>query len=286
MERFKLTNFVSVIGMVANIFLFIIKIIVGLIFKSQAMLADSFNSIGDVFASLMSFVGNKIASGESDDDHNFGHGKAEYIFSMFISISILVIAIKLLFDSVNSLIFTNKIVFSYSLIYVSIITILVKLGLYLYTKKVNKKESNILIKSNMIDHRNDMFLTFGVLIASICAKFSIYFMDSIIGMVISIWFLISGIKLFKDSYDILMDIAIDFETKNKILKLILKNENIIKVDDIHSVAVGYKFIVVITISVDGNLKTFDSHEIATNIEKKIVKSFDNIKEVFIHINPN
>lgn len=285
MERFKITNFISLIGIIANIFLFIIKIIVGLIFKSQAMLADSFNSIGDSFASLMSFIGNKIASSESDDDHNFGHGKAEYIFSMFISISILVIAVKLLFDSTTSLIFANKLIFSYSLIYVSIITILVKLSLYLYTRKINKKENNILIKSNMIDHRNDIFLTFGVLIASIFAKFNIFFIDSIIGIIISACFLNSGIKLFKDSYDILMDISIDSDTKNKILKLILNNKSVLKVNDIHSVAIGYKFIVFITISVDGNLKTFNSHEIATSIENEIVKYFDNIKEVFVHINP-
>ena len=110
-------------------------------------------------------------------------------------------------------------------------------------------------------------------------------MDSIIGIIISICFLISGIKLFKDSYDILMDISVDKETRKKIEKLVLKNKEIIKVDDIHSISVGYKFIVVLTISVDGNLKTFDSHEIATNIENKIVKSVDNIKEVFVHINP-
>ena len=113
MERFKITRRVGVLGFLANTVLFLMKMIVGIIFKSQSMIADGFNSIGDVFASLMTFIGNKIASGESDEDHNFGHGKAEYIFSMFISMSILVIAIKLLYDSCLSLINGNNVIFSF-----------------------------------------------------------------------------------------------------------------------------------------------------------------------------
>ncbi len=285
MNRFNVTKKVGILGIVSNFLLFFIKIITGLIFKSQSMIADSFNSIGDVFASLMTSIGNKIASGESDDDHNFGHGKAEYIFSMFISISILIIAIKLLYDSVMSLILGNKVIFSYSLILASVITIIVKLALYLYTKKLYKKENNILIKSSMLDNRNDMFLTSGVLVSAILSFFEIYFVDSIVGILISIWFFFSGLHLFKESYNVLMDISLDLETKNKIVKLILKNKNILKVSDVHSVSIGYKFILILTISVDGNLKTFKSHEIANNIEKKILESFENIKEVFIHIHP-
>ena len=86
-ERFKITKRVGIFGILGNIFLLIIKGIVGFASKSQAMIADSINSAGDIFASLMTFIGNKIASVPGDDSHNFGHGKAEYIFSLFIAIS-------------------------------------------------------------------------------------------------------------------------------------------------------------------------------------------------------
>lgn len=285
MERFQVTKKVGILGLFANIILFFMKMIVGIFFKSQAMIADGFNSIGDVFASLMTFIGNKIASSDSDEDHNFGHGKAEYIFSMFISMSILVISVKLLYDSVMSLINGNQVIFSVSLLLVSIITIIIKLGLYLYTKKMYLKENNILIKGAMLDHRNDMFLTTGVLISIIFSRFEIYFVDAIVGLLISIWFLMSGVKLFKESYNVLMDISLDLNTKNQIIKTILKNKNVLKVSDVHSVSVGYKFVIVLTISVDGNLSTFKSHKIANSIENKILNKFDNIKEVFIHIHP-
>ena len=285
MNRFGNTKKIGLLGIIANLFLFILKLSFGLISKSQALIADSFNSIGDVFASLMTFIGNKIASGERDEDHNFGHEKAEYIFSMFISISILVVAIKLLYDSFKAILFGNEVIFSMNLIIICLITIFIKLILFVYTKSLYKKENNILIKSNMIDHRNDIFLTIGVLISIIFSKYEIYFVDIIISIIISIWFLLTGINLFKESYNVLMDMSLDLETKNKMINLISKDKRIIKVDDLHSVAIGYKFIVVLTISVNGNLSTFDSHEIANLVENKIIKSFDNVKEVFVHINP-
>lgn len=285
MNRFEVTKKAGILGILANLFLFLLKIIVGLLSKSQAMIADGFNSIGDVFASFMTFIGNKIASVSDDEDHNFGHGKAEYIFSMFISISILVIGIKLLYDAIISLILNNKVYFSVYLVLVCLFTITIKLILYFYTKRLYNKEKNILLKSSMLDHRNDVFLTSGVLLSVLFSKLGIYFVDGLVGIIISIWFLLSGIKLFKESYNVLMDISLDKETKEKIIKMCMKEDGVLLVEDIHSVSIGYKYIVVLTISVSGNLDTFTSHKIATLIEKKITKSFDNVKEVFVHINP-
>ena len=111
MEKFKLTEKASIFGIVGNIFLLIIKAIVGIVTKSQAMIADSVNSAGDIFSSLMTFIGNKIASKPKDDDHNLGHGKAAYIFSMLVSISMMFVAIKLLESSIKFLINPVRICF-------------------------------------------------------------------------------------------------------------------------------------------------------------------------------
>ena len=100
--KFKEIKKVSILGMVGNIFLLVIKGFVGFASGSQAMIADAFNSAGDIFASLMTAIGNKIASAPGDEDHNFGHGKAEYIFSLFIAISMIVVSIKTIIDAVNS----------------------------------------------------------------------------------------------------------------------------------------------------------------------------------------
>lgn len=279
------TKKVGIIGMLANLFLFFIKISVGLISHSESMIADGFNSIGDVFSSCMTFIGNKLAKSEGDSDHNFGHEKVEYIFSMFISISIFIIAVKLLYSSVISLFTNHKVIFSINLIIVSVITIIIKIILFLYTKYLYKKEPSILIKSNSLDHRNDVFLTLSVLISIIFSRYNIYFVDSMSGIIISIWFLISGIGIFKESYNVLLDVAITGDIKDDIINCIMENENVINVEDLYSMSIGYKFIIVLTLGVDGTLNTFESHSIANNVEKEIKCKFKDVREVFVHIHP-
>lgn len=284
-NRFELSKKVGILGIIGNVFLFIIKIVVGYISKSHAMIADSLNSAGDVFASFMTWLGSRISSVPNDDDHNYGHGKAEYIYSLLIGISMLIIAIKLFYDSFMSILNKNELIFSWKLVIIAIITILTKLGLFLYTKYAYKKNANLLIKSNMIDHRNDMVITFFTLLAIILAKYEIYFVDGVVGIGISIWIFISGIKIYRESYTVLMDQAIDNESKKKILKILKDNKDIKRIGSIYSVPIGYKYIVVVTIFVNGKMKTINSHKIADKMEEDIIKKVDKVENVIIHVEP-
>ena len=143
-DRYSSTKTASILGIIGNIFLLIIKAIIGIITNSQAMIADSVNSAGDIFSSTMTYIGNKIASRPSDNSHNLGHGKAEYIFSLLISISMILISIKLLVSSFNSLIYKANYKFSWILVIVCVVTIIVKLLLYIYTHRLSKKHNNLL----------------------------------------------------------------------------------------------------------------------------------------------
>lgn len=284
MDRFEQTKKAGLFGIVGNIFLLIIKGTVGFIFKSQAMIADAANSAGDIFASLMTFIGNKIASTPEDDNHNFGHGKAEYLFSMFIAISMIVIAFKLLYDSIYTLIHGSNLNFSWLLVAVCIATIIVKLSLYLYTSRLAKKYNNILLEANKKDHFNDCIVTTLTLISILFTLINIYWFDSIVGIIISVWICFTGVKIFMESYNVLMDISIDSETKDIILNLSRNYKEIQKLDAISSTPVGYKYIVVLTIYVDGTMSTFDSHSLADKFEKD-VNSLDNIYKAIVHVNP-
>ena len=123
----------------------IVLTIIAIITNSQAMISDAFNSAGDILASFMTFIGNKIASKEADDDHNLGHGKAEYIFTMLISLTMLIVAIKLLFSAIESLFTEYNYKFSYGLLIVGLVTFIIKISLYFYTHKIAKEENNLLI---------------------------------------------------------------------------------------------------------------------------------------------
>ena len=285
MNRFETTRRVGLLGIVGNIFLLIIKVIVGILAKSQSMIADAANSASDIFASLMTFIGNKIASEPSDEDHNFGHGKAEYIFSLFISISMIVVSLKILYDSALSIIYKNEIIFSWWLIIVCIITIVTKLNLYLYSKNALKKFNNILLESNMKDHRNDCIVTSFTTISIILSLFGIHWVDGIVGIGISFWIFYTGIKIFIESYNVLMDKSINPKIKEDIYKIITEFDGVKEIVGMHTIPTGYKYILVLTIGVDGNMETFKSHTIADNLQKEIESKFDVIDKVIVHVEP-
>lgn len=285
MNRFRSTKLASIFGILGNILLMIIKGIIAMLTGSQAMTADAFNSAGDIFSSLMTYIGNMISNKPSDEDHNLGHGKAEYIYSMLISISMILMAMFVLKDSFISLVKGKTYDFSIWLIVVCLITIIVKLFLFLYTNKVYKKYNNLLVKANSKDHFNDMIITSVNLISCILSIYGIYFLDGVVGIIISLWIMYTSIKLFIESYNVLMDKSISVETKNEVYEIIDRHKEIKKVIHFNSTPVGYKYQISFTIYVDGNMSTFDSHDIANKLEKEIIKEIDEIYLVIIHVNP-
>ncbi len=283
--KFKKIKMASILGIIGNLFLLIIKGIVGIITGSKAMLADSLNSASDIFSSIMTFIGNKIASVPSDDDHNLGHGKAEYIYSLLISIVMILVALFTIKDTIFSLINKNVYKFNIFLIIVCIVTIIVKFSLFLYTNSIYKRYHSLLIKANSKDHLNDCILTFLNLISIILSYYGVYFVDGIVGIIIASFILITGIKIYRESYDVLMDKSISIETKKKVLDIIGNYDEIKKINHFNSTPVGYKYQISFTIFVDGNLSTFDSHKIADSLEKEISNKIDDIYLTVIHVNP-
>ena len=275
----------SLLGILGNLFLSIIKGTIGFVTNSRAMIADAFNSAGDIFTSLMTFIGNKIASKPKDDDHNLGHGKAEYIYSMIISITMIFMSIIIFKDSLISLINKNTYEYSIWLVIICIITIIVKINLYIYTTKLSKKYNNLLIKASSKDHLIDSIITFFNLISCLLAKTNIYFLDPLVGIGISFWIIYTAIHIFRESYNVLMDKSISEDTKNKVLDIIKKYKEIKKINHFNSTPIGYLYQISFTIFVDGNLSTYESHAIADKLEKEIIKNNTDIYLAVIHVNP-
>ena len=284
-ERFKKVKIASILGIIGNLFLFVIKSIIGVITNSSAMIADSFNSLGDILSSLITFIGNKIASKQADDDHNLGHGKAEYVYSMLMSIVMIMASFVVLKNSIFSIFESEKFTFSIWLIIICIITLVVKFSLYMYTSKIAKEQNNLLIKANSNDHRNDCLITSLTLVSSLLSLNNIYYLDGIIGSLISIWIILSYIKIFLESYDVLMDKSISNDTKNKVYEIINSHKEIKKIQHFVSTPVGYKYQISFTIFVDGNMSTFESHEIADKLEKEINSKVEDVYLTVIHVNP-
>ncbi len=285
MKKNQRIKIASILGIIGNLFLLIIKAIIGFITGSMSMLSDAFNSAGDIFTSLMTFIGNKIASKPKDSDHNLGHGKAEYIYSMLISLIMTLSAIYIFKDALMVIITKHTYEYSSWLIVVCTITIIVKLSLFIYTNSLAKKYHNILIKANSKDHLIDMFITTINLISCILAKYHIYYLDGYVGILVSLWIIYTSITIFKESYNVLMDKSIDSNTKQKVYEIIKKYDEVKKVNHFNSTPIGYQYQISFTIFVDGNLSTYLSHAIADKLEKEITSSNDDIYLTVIHVNP-
>lgn len=277
---------VGILGIFINFILLILKLIVGLMSKSQAMIADSVNSAGDIFASLMSFIGAKISAKPKDEDHPFGHGKAEYIYSQLISISMIIAALVMLNNSVESIILNEKLEFSIWLVIVCLITILTKFLLFIYTKFKYNKWKSILIKASMEDHRNDIVVTIGTLTGIAFSLLGMYFVDGIIGAMISIWIGYVGCKLFFDSYKVLIDTTISKEEKEAIKQMSKNYSEILHVDSIATKPVGDKSIIILKISMDGKRTLEECHNISGKLKFDIMNKFEYVYDVLIHINPH
>ena len=284
-QNYSETKKVGLIGIIGNICLLIIKVIISIISKSQAMLADSINSGSDVFASVMTLIGGKISNEPSDESHNYGHGKAEYIFSLIISVITIFLAAKIFSNGLDSLINGSEFIFSTGLVVVCIVTILTKAGMYLYTNKLYKKTNNILIKANSEDHLNDVFTTLSVLIGVIAGFFKVYWLDGIVALVIAIRIFVVAIGIFLDSYDVLMDKSISEEKMQEIVEKVKSFDEVDHIDKITSKTVGKQFLIIVKVSVDGEMTVNQSHIIAGKIKAKILEN-NEIYDVIVHINPD
>lgn len=273
------------LGIVANLFLLSMKFLGGLFFKSQALIADAVNSFGDVFSSAVTLIGGKIAEKPEDEDHEFGHGKAEYVASFLIGIFMIIVAFDTLYTSISSVIQNRKFELSYLLIAIPIITIIIKTMLFIYAKHMGKKKHSLLISANADDHRNDVLISTGVLIGIIFGYYGYYFVDGIIGSIISIVIVITGIKIATKAYDILIDKCIDTNISEEVKAQIMEFEGVNHIDTIKSKPTGDKHMLIVKISVDPNMTVSESHKIAGKIRDKLRQN-EKIYDTLVHINPD
>lgn len=284
MTKHKEITIVALLGMLGNILLLTAKLIVGFTSNSQAMIADGLNSAGDVFASLVTYIGNKISSKPIDDDHPYGHGKAEYIFAMIISFSLLLVAFSIFRNAFNSLTQESKFIYSHWLVFVAIMTIVIKFLLFVFSRKIGIKHSSLLAMANAEDHRNDVFVSLVTLTGIISGYYNIRFIDGIAGILISFWIAYTGIRIFTDAYSVLMDTNIDEKLMLELNSIIKKIDGVDHVDSIVSKPVGLNFLLIVKVSIDADLTVYEGHEISTIIKNALME-LDDIEDVIVHVNP-
>ncbi|MDD2627985.1 MAG: cation diffusion facilitator family transporter [Clostridia bacterium] len=278
-------KFIGGVGIIANLFLLVIKLIGGLIFKSQGLIADAINSFGDVFSSTATLIGGKISEKPEDEGHEFGHGKAEYVASFLIGLFMLIAGFQTLYKGIITSIKNQSFKTSYLLIAIPLVTIMIKAILYIYVNSINKKENSLIIQANSEDHKNDVLLSFGVLVGIIFGYYGYYFVDGLVAAIISIIIIYTGVKITAGAYDILIDKKANVALSDELEKIIEDIEGVNHIDEIKSKPTGNEHIFIIKISVDPEMTVKESHKIAGRI-RSLLRQSEGVYDTVVHINPD
>jgi len=282
--RGKYATFAGIFGVVTNIFLFVVKLITGLLFNSIAVTADAVNNLTDAGSSVIVLVGFKLSRKPADEEHPYGHERAEYITGFLVSVVISLLGIELIKASFGKILNPDPINFSYLTVVVLIISVMMKLWQGKVYKTLGRCiDSTALIAAGQ-DSMNDVISTSSVLVATVFAKLTNIQIDGYVGIAVALFILYSGIKLVKETLNLLMGTAPDREFVCAIEKEILSYEGVLGLHDlvVHSYGPNRAFICV-HVEVDANGDILESHDLIDNIEKDVTRKF-NVNTV-IHMDP-
>lgn len=285
--RTKYGNMASIVGILSNLLLFGLKLVIGLLTGAISIVADAVNNLADMGSSIVTLIGFKLSSKPADKEHPFGHERIEYITGLFVSIMIIFIGFTLGKSSIDKII--NPDPLDKSLIIITSITlviaILIKLWQSLFNYKVGKRINSVALIATSKDSRNDVISTSGVLLGIILSNYLFNFnLDGYIGLGVSIFILVSGIKLIKETTDPLIGVAPDKELVKKITDEILSYEGVYGIHDLVCHMYGQtKLFMTIHVEVDAKRNMMESHDLIDNIEKDIKDKY--FIELSIHMDP-
>ncbi|MGU8387892.1 cation diffusion facilitator family transporter, partial [Clostridium perfringens] len=277
---------VTIISILWNIVLAIIKILAGIIGKSNAMIADGAHSASDIISSVGVLIGNKIASIPKDKGHNYGHEKAETLVSFLLAILLVILSIKIGYNGVYSLFHLNEVQIPTTFpLVVSVISILIKEYQYRITIKVAKKTNSPALRADAWHHRSDALSSVAAFIGIGGAILGFKSLDSIASIVVALFIAKVGIEILIGSANELMDISIDEEKEKEIKTIVDEVEGIKSLREIRTRKYGAMAYVDLVIRVDKDISVFEGHRIASDLENLILKKMKFIKGVTVHVEP-
>ena len=278
----------SVVGIIVNFLLGAMKLFIGFISGSVAIMADAFNNISDSGTSVITLISFKLASKPADKEHPFGHARIEYIASMIVSFIILLVGAELLLDSGKTILgFSEQretAITTVTIIILSV-SILMKLLLGMFYRKIAKTIDSSVIKAAAADSFSDTLSTAAVLVSSIIIRLTDwYIVDAIVGIGVSIPIILAGLRILNETKNVLLGEGPVEETVAELEKIIADFPDIVGIHDlmVHNYGPN-KFVASFHAEVDGKKNIYYLHDMIDNAERRIKQDL-NI-ECTIHMDP-
>lgn len=267
-----------------NIFLFVIKAVVGILSNSIAVISEALNSFTDILVSIGIKIAVKISRQQPDTKHQFGHNAAQPIAAFILSVFAFVVGINIVEESIKRLINPQEINTLSSVYIVLIITIITKIILNRYQVKIAKIFKSPAIRAASVDSINDVLASSIALVGVIGAYFNFDYLDSIAGIFVAMFIFKSGWEVGKENIDYLMGVSANKEFDNQVREITMSISGVKGINDLRSHYVGNKFHIEIHVEVDKNISTSISHDIGNNVRFALEK-IDEVQKVFVHVDP-
>lgn len=284
----RVANKVSFVTIIGNILLSVMKLIVGFIAHSNAMISDAIHSASDVFSTFVVIIGIKLASKKADKEHPYGHERLECVAAIVLSMVLFITGFGIgaaALKNITSGDYNNIVVPGILALVAAIVSIVSKEAMYWYTRYNAKRIDSSALMADAWHHRSDAFSSIGALIGIAGARLGFPIMDSIASLIIFVFIIKAAYDIFKDAIDKMVDHACDDDTVNQIRECVMKHEDVLGIDMLQTRIFGNKIYVDLEISTDGSYTLSKAHTIAESVHDDIEKSFPKVKHIMVHVNP-
>ena len=284
----NVANRVSLVTIIGNVVLSVIKLLAGIIAHSSAMISDAVHSASDVFSTFVVIIGIKLASKKPDKEHPYGHERMECVAAIVLAMVLFITGLGIGLEAVKNIIHGNygdlQVPGVLALI-AAIVSIVSKEAMYWYTRHYAKKIDSSALMADAWHHRSDAFSSIGALIGIGTSRLGYPVMDSIASLVIFVFIVKAAFDIFKDAIDKMVDHSCDEEIEKQIYECVMKNENVMGIDLLQTRVFGNKIYVDVEIQADASYTLQKAHDIAEAVHDDIEESFPKVKHIMVHVNP-
>lgn len=283
--RFQQGKKISIISLISNTLLALLKIFIGFFANSKALIADGFHSVSDMASTIIVMASIKFSETPADKNHPYGHEKAEALGTNILAVILILTAFFLGRDAVLTIMSGNIAEPGSWALFAAFISIIVKELLYRFTIKIGEEINSRGLIADAHHHRSDALSSIAALIGIGGAKLGFRFLDPLAGLVVALLILKVGYEIMRDTSYELMDGRPAKEKINEIRALAAEIEGVIEIHDIKLRSYGPNYIVDLKIVVKDQLSVADGHNIACQVENMIINNSDDVKDVLVHVDP-
>jgi cation diffusion facilitator family transporter len=268
-----------------NLLFFIFKLYAGIIGRSQALFADALESISDFFASTAILTGVKIATKPRDDKHPYGHGKAEDLSALAVSILIIGGGLYITWKALSTITLKRYLTPTSFALFVVVIVIISKTFLFFYFKIKGARLRSPALLAASHDHGKDALTSLATLVGVFGAHFGYLFLDPLAALFSTLFIFLSGIIIFKNSLHFLMDGSPSRKELQKATQIATKVVGEGRVEKLRARRLGRNLFIDIIINVPAEMSVKEGHNLARKVKKEIITEMRNVEDVMVHVNP-